>query len=113
MGLNLRARHYWSKLINKEFYTLNEGGELKSNSTFNGDLDRNFNAFNVDMVYVWRFSPGSEFSFSWKNAALTSNHFSQTRYLQNLDETIQAPQNNNLSLKILYYFDYLKLKKHT
>jgi len=113
MGLNLRARHYWSKLINKEFYTLNEGGELESNTTFNGDLDRNFNAFNVDMVYVWRFSPGSEFSFSWKNAALMSNRFSQTRYLENLDETIQAPQNNNLSLKILYYLDYLKLKKHT
>jgi hypothetical protein len=111
MGLNLRARHYWSKLINKEFYTLNEDGRLAANPTFNESLDRNFNAFNVDMVYVWRFAPGSEFSFSWKNAALTSNNLSQTRYFKNFDQTIQSPQNNNFSLKILYYLDYLQLRK--
>jgi len=113
MGLNLRARHYWSKSINKEFYTLNEDGRLIANPTFNESLDRNFNAFNVDMVYVWRFAPGSEFSFSWKNAALTSNNFSDTKYFKNFDQTIQSPQNNNFSLKILYYLDYLQLRRKT
>ncbi|MDA9555714.1 carbohydrate binding family 9 domain-containing protein [Pelobium sp.] len=111
MGLNLRARHYWSKLINKQFYTLNADGRLDENNAFSNSLDRNFNAFNIDMVYLWRFAPGSEFSVAWKDASLVSDANSQARYFRNLDQTIGAPQNNNFSIKILYYLDYLQLRK--
>lgn len=111
MGLNLRTRHYWSELTNKQFYILNAEGGLNPNTTFNNAADRNFNAFNVDMVYLWRFAPGSEFSLAWKDASLLSNNNSQINYFNNLDRTLSAPQNNNFSIKILYYLDYLQLKK--
>ena len=111
MGLNLRTRHYWSELTNKQFYILDIEGGLNPNTTFKNAADRNFNAFNVDMVYLWRFAPGSEFSVAWKDASLLSNNDSQINYFNNLDRTLNAPQNNNFSLKILYYLDYLQLKR--
>lgn len=111
MGFNLRVRHYWSKLINKAFYTLQQDGNLMPNAEFSKNLDQNFNAFNVDMIYIWRFAPGSELSFAWKNAALTFDNHSQNQYFKNLDYTLNAPQNNNFSIKILYYLDYLQLRK--
>lgn len=111
MGLNFRTRHYWSELTNKQFYILDNNGGLNPNTNFSNAADRNFNAFNVDMVYLWRFAPGSEFSLAWKDASLLSNNNSQINYFNNLDRTLNAPQNNNFSIKILYYFDYLQLKK--
>lgn len=111
MGLNLRARHYWSELTNKQFYTLNSEGALDQNTTFNNAADRNFNAFNIDMVYLWRFAPGSEFSLAWKDASLLFNSNSQIKYFDNLDRTLSGPQNNNFSIKILYYLDYLQLTR--
>ena len=111
MGLNLRTRHYWSELTNKQFYILDIEGGLNPNTTFKNAADKNFNAFNVDMVYLWRFAPGSEFSLAWKDASLLSNNNSQINYFNNLDRTLNAPQNNNFSLKILYYLDYLQLKR--
>jgi hypothetical protein len=35
----------------------------------------------------------------------------QFRYFKNFGRTIDAPQNNNLSLKIIYFLDYLDFKK--
>jgi len=32
-------------------------------------------------------------------------------YFKNFDNTISSPQNNNLSIKIIYYLDYLDFKK--
>lgn len=110
MGLNLTARHYWSKLINKEFYTLNADGTLASNASFNKPSDRNFNAFNIDMVYIWRFAPGSELSAVWKDSTPIVPYVNSVNYFKNLNQTINSPQNNNFSIKILYYLDYLQLR---
>ncbi len=110
MGVTTRVRHYWSKLVSKEYYSIDENKNL---FTYNNPLnaDRNFNAFNVDFIYVWRFAPGSEFSFSWKDAGFYDGLIGSENYGRNLRNTINGPQNNNLSLKILYYLDYLQLKK--
>jgi Domain of unknown function (DUF5916) len=32
-------------------------------------------------------------------------------YFKNFGNTIEANQNNNLSLKVIYFLDYLQLKK--
>lgn len=111
MGLNLTARHYWSKLINKQFYTLNADGTLAENTTYNTPSDRSFNAFNVDMVYIWRFAPGSELSVVWKDATPIVPYVESNNYFRNFRETISSAQNNSFSIKILYYLDYLQLKR--
>lgn len=113
MGLNLRLRHYWSKLNNKKFFNLATDGAVTdlTSTNFDHNRDQNVNIWNVDMVYVWQFTPGSELSLAWKNSTFNSNFGPAYNYFRNLDYTFNQPQNNNFSLKILYYVDYQALRK--
>jgi hypothetical protein len=70
----------------------------------------NFNTFNVDMVFSWWFAPGSEVSLVWKNAIASDGTDYIPNYLGNLNQTLQSPQNNSISIKVLYYLDVLNLK---
>jgi len=112
MGINLRVRHYWSDRRNKDFYALNSDGGL---SAYAGpalqNVDRNYNVFNIDLVYIWQFAPGSELSITYKDAAETSEQYYTKRYGRNFDQILSGPQNNSLSIKVLYYVDYLNLKR--
>lgn len=111
MYITLRVRHYWSKVSNLEFFTLGKEGQLVNNNQFVQPLNQNYNAFNVDMVYSWRFAPGSEINIVWKNAIGTFDREVVTNYFKNVNNTLGAPQNNSLSFKILYFLDYLQLQK--
>ncbi|UCC39266.1 MAG: carbohydrate binding family 9 domain-containing protein [Candidatus Aminicenantes bacterium] len=109
-SLNFRLRHYWSKANYDSFYELNENGRL-SPLDYMADNDINYNAFNIDMIFRWNFAPGSEMLLNWKNSINTSDDRLDVPYCENLKNTLDAPQVNSLSIKILYYFDYLDLKK--
>ena len=111
MGITLRVRHYYSSVYNKEFFTLQQDGLLKPNSSFNQNVDQNANFFNVDMVYTWQFAPGSFINVVWKNAVFDYTDIVEESYIKNLGNTIEADQNNNISLKVIYFLDYLQLKK--
>ncbi|HAO50537.1 MAG TPA: hypothetical protein DCR35_15285 [Runella sp.] len=111
MWLTCRARHYSSVVSNKEFFTLQNDGSLKPRAALSNPLNRNVNYFNVDMVYTWQFAPGSFFNAVWKNATFHSSNLVDERYFDNLQNTLQADQNNNISVKVIYFLDYLQLKK--
>jgi len=112
MGITVVLRHYWSDRRNKEFYLLKPDGNL---TAYQGPAltgtDRNYNVFNIDLIYTWQFAPGSTLSVSYKDAAETYDTFYTERYNKNLNGILSAPQNNSLSVKVLYYVDYLDLKK--
>jgi len=110
MGLTFRARHYASVVNNKEFFGLNTDGTLSPKSGITQNLNRNVNYFNIDMVYTWQFAPGSFMNVVWKNATYFGSNLLADNYFENLENTLQADQNNNLSLKVIYFFDYLQLK---
>ncbi len=112
MGIMVRARHYWSNRKNKAFYFLRDDGELQSHdgAEFNG-THTNYNVFNIDFNYSWRFAPGSELSIAYKNLSEDMEIENRLGYFRNFDRIIGLPQNNNFSLKILYYLDYLQLRK--
>ncbi|WP_199563254.1 DUF5916 domain-containing protein [Runella aurantiaca] len=111
MGLTFRARHYASTVNNKEFFALQIDGALTPRAKLSDPLNRNVNYFNVDMVYTWQFAPGSFLNVVWKNATFHGSNVADERYFDNLQNTLQADQNNNLSLKVIYFLDYLQLKK--
>ena len=111
MVFTLRTRHYWSKVTYKEFFTLLQDGRLEKNTVFSGNANQNYNIFTVDAVYTWQFAPGSFMNVVWKNNVETFDQIIDNRYFKNFDNTISAPQNNNLSVKIIYFLDYLDLKK--
>lgn len=117
MGFTVTGRHYWSYADYTDFYNLGNDGKLYPSSyntidaNGNSSDDINFNAFNIDFVYTWFFAPGSEINVVWKNAIYQFGTLLPQTYSENLDLTFSAPQSNNFSIKILYYLDYLYLKK--
>ncbi len=112
MGIMVRGRHYWSNRNNKAFYLLRDDGELESHdgAEFKG-THTNYNVFNIDLVYSWRFAPGSDLSVAYKNISEDMETENRLGYLQNFDRITGLPQNNNVSVKVLYYLDYLQLLK--
>ncbi|MBS1653226.1 MAG: carbohydrate binding family 9 domain-containing protein [Bacteroidetes bacterium] len=111
MSINTNIRHYWIRVVYQEFFTLLPDGGLEKNSWYNVNQDKNQNYFNVDMVYTWQFAPGSFLTIVWKNAVDESNKYSTDGYLKNLHTTLHSDADNNLSVKVIYFLDYLKLKK--
>ena len=112
MGINLRARHYWSDRRNSAFYSLNSTGGL---SDYTGPAltgaDKNYNVFNIDLIYTWQFAPGSELSITYKDISESNDNFYTKGYRSNINNILSGPQNNSLSVKMLYYIDYLDIRK--
>ncbi len=110
MGVNFRARHYWSKVVYDQFYNLLGDGRLET-IAFQEGRDFNFNVFNIDFVYSWQFAPGSFFNLVWKNSIGASDSHGEYNYMMNLKNTIESPAYNSLIVKMIYYLDYQRLKE--
>jgi hypothetical protein len=109
--LSFRLRHYWSRAdYDNNYYFLGSDGLLDP-GTYDGNPDYNYNAFNIDMGYTWRFAPGSEMSLVWKNAVYSGSDIIMYDFVENLMDVFDSPALNSLSLKILYYLDYQSLRK--
>ena len=111
MNLTTRIRHYWSKVDYNQLYSLQDNGHLTEVSGNPDDANQNYNIFNVDAVFTWQFAPGSFVNVVWKNAAEDFNRISNEGYFKNFNNTMNSDDNNNLSLKVIYFLDYLQLKK--
>lgn len=110
MNVSFRARYYWSKVNWVQYYELQEDGSLGS-TDYTGNNDINFNVFNIDAVYAWEFSPGSYLNVIWKNNILQSDDAGSDNYFTNCSKTFDTPETNGISVKLIYYLDYLSLKK--
>jgi hypothetical protein len=110
ISMNIRGRHYWSGAENKDFYLLRQDGTLSLDPSYSENQDQNYNAFTIDMTFRWVFAPGSELALAWKDAAYTSTNEVEKNYLNNLQDSWLS-QSNSISLKVLYYIDYNKLKR--
>ncbi|MBA2611975.1 MAG: carbohydrate binding family 9 domain-containing protein [Bacteroidetes bacterium] len=111
MSLSFRLRHYWSKAKYSAYYQLGDDGYLNPYTNYPTDHNVNFNAFNIDMVYYWQFAPGSELNVVWKNSVLKRENTVNNDYYDNFRGSFNTAQNNMISVKVLYYIDYLYLKK--
>ena len=117
MFLSMRVRHYWDKVEYNNFGTLQSDGYL-SPVVFDGNdengesiFNRNVNIFNLDFNYNWRFAPGSDINLNWKNQIFTSDQLYNEDYFQNFSGLFDANQANSFSVKLIYFLDYLYLKR--
>jgi hypothetical protein len=114
MGLTLSTRHNWSKVNPQQFYELDAYGKLQTPTRpFTKNVNYNFNYLSVDLVYNWQFAQGSFLSVVWKDIAIKdeySGNFEQ-KYFKNLSNTINGDQFNSLSVKVIYFLDYITLKR--
>jgi len=117
MGLSLRARHYWSKVDPKQIYELDHNGDLQTPATpFTGNVNQNYNFLSVDMVYTWQFAQGSFVNIVWKSIGENYYDHFEKNYYHNFEKTVEGngynnlTQFNSLSLKVIYFIDYLTVK---
>lgn len=110
MNLNFRLRHYWSRVSYDDILVLLDDGELGA-TDYDENHDINFNVFNIDCVFRWRFAPGSDIFVVWKNSILESGDLLINSFGQNLQNTFQSPQTNSISLRILYFLDFARFRK--
>ncbi|RME05785.1 MAG: hypothetical protein D6816_08505, partial [Bacteroidetes bacterium] len=113
MSFSLRVRHYWSKAEYESFHLLAESGSLAP-TDYNEFSDSSFDAFTVDAVYRWRFAPGSDIFIVWKNNTSSFDYEEDQviyNYRKGLSRLTDFPQNNSLSVKVIYFLDYLYFKK--
>ena len=118
MGINLRTRHYWSKVAYRELYVLDGDGGMAA-TDHEGDYNNSFNAFTVDCGYTWEFTPGSMLSFFWRNniflyqdnEATEYDLIDEKSYFNNISDTFDAPQLNSFSLRLLYFLDARRVFK--
>lgn len=112
MGITFRARHYFSKVKPVEFYQLGTDGYLKTpTNPFTGNVNQNYNYFTVDMVYTWQFAQGSFIYVVWKDISESFSRNFESNYISNLGKTLENPQSNSLSVRVIYFLDYLTAKK--
>lgn len=113
MNTTIRLRHNWTHVNHLSFYKLQPDGYWYD-IPFQPNRNRNFNAFNIDMFYTWDFKWGSRLTFAWKNALggnVSLDPYNNTSMLKNFRNSITSPHSNEVSLKIVYFIDYLDLKK--
>ncbi len=116
-GITFRLRHYRTSLSYDNFSLLQEDGTL-SPINFDGFdqsgksvYNTNYNAFTIDFVYKWVFLPGSELSLVWKNSIFSQDASIEANYFNNLENLFDNAAANSLSLKVIYWLDYLNIFK--
>ncbi len=110
MSFNLEGRHYWASVAFDQFWKIGPNGGLLS-TDFNEFSDINFNAFTIDSFFRWRFAPGSDIFFIWKNNRFSDDNIPIPTFRKNWDLLKNNPSRNSFSLKVIYYLDYLSLAK--
>ena len=113
-AIALRFRNYWGTADYNDnlFFLLNQNGTL---SQFDYDTseynpNRNFNIWNIDLSFRWRFAPGSEVSFLYRNQIFNEDELSNINYGESLDNLFQQTAQHTFSIRLTYFIDYNNLK---
>lgn len=114
-AISLSFRNFWSSATFSEdnfSRLLNSGGlePVAYEVTENNDPDANFNIWNLDLSYQWRFAPGSEMILLYRNSIFKQDNLSALAYTESLENLFNQPARHNLSLRIVYYLDYNNIK---
>ncbi len=111
LSLTVWGRHY-SYAGDYDYYLrLNDAGQLQKWENYSGAKGFYFNTFNLETAFQWEFSPGSLLSLVWKNEAFSEDDSHSLPFFDALSNTFSASQKNTLSLRMVYYLDYLYLRK--
>lgn len=109
MTFNLSTRYYWSYAENREFFNLTPDGYLTP-TTYDGDMNSNFNTWNLDFSYSWWFAPGSQISVLYRNDSNTFVREINTDIGNNFRGLFQDNLNHVFSVSIRYFIDYNQAK---
>jgi len=113
-AINLSLRNYWStaSYADNKFFSLNTNGSLTDYTydTTTNNHNTNFNIWNVDVTYNWRFAPGSEAVLLYRNQIFNQDEYAEQNFSESFDTLFKQPIRHNFSLKVVYYLDYNNIK---
>jgi len=110
-----RFRHYWSTVYYNSYHTLLVDGTI-ADLDYGQKHDANYNIFNMELNYRWRFAPGSDLFIVLKSNIFGFNSddaidFRELIYLTGIEELRSNPQDNSLSVRAVYFLDYHRTKQ--
>ena len=109
-SLSVSFRYNWSPVNYQDnYFKLQDSGYLIPDS-YTSNNDVNFNSWNFDLRYVWQFTRGSELVILYRNSIFNSDNLSKLSFSDNLNNLFDEPLQQNLSIRLVYYLDYNKLK---
>lgn len=114
MYIDFRGRLYWDRVDYNLLETLNRASELSPldyqlTATEENRINNTTSFFNIDFFYRWRFAPGSDLIFNWKNA-LNHRFNNDLAYFSSIGELTDGFRGNQLSIQLIYFLDYNSLK---
>ncbi len=71
----------------------------------------NFNIWNLDLSYNWRFAPGSAATFQYRNQIYSNDDQSLISYTESLNNLFGKDIGHQFSIRINYFLDYNRFKK--
>lgn len=117
MNLSFRARHFWNKIKNTNFYDVALDGNWTERFDYQpNNYNFNYNAFNLDVFFTWDFRLGSRIILGWKNwlgrdYEFYINENKYPGYLENARQMFSTPHGNELTLRFIYFLDSQQFRK--
>ncbi|MEY4903684.1 MAG: hypothetical protein RLZZ292_1499 [Bacteroidota bacterium] len=118
LSFSLRTRHYLSSACYQyDFKSLERDGSLiptrylgreKADNLNTALHNKSYNSFNMDLVGTWRFAPGSDLFFIWKNTIFHEKNATNLDWEGASRQLFEQEKHNNFSLKAVFYLDYSK-----
>ena len=114
IDFSMKLRYHIDQVEILDFNRIDNEGylvktEIENNNT--EDYNINYSTWTADIGLNWWFAPGSQISLVWKNGVDNQTNSVNYNWLDNVEESFNLQQQNSLSLKVVYYLDYLYLKK--
>ena len=115
IDFSFKLRYHIDQVENLEYQRLQNNGYLKPIDDLNipqgTTNERNYSRWTSDIGLSWWFAPGSQLSLVWKNGIDNDTDVLKRNWFDNVNDSFSLSQENSLSLKVVYYLDYLYLKK--
>ena len=114
INLSFKLRFHIDQVQNLKFQSLNNKGYLTPSSFENkkeSEYNINYSTWTSDITLNWRFAAGSQLSLVWKNAIDNEDNILTNHWVDNVEESFNLAQQNSVSLKVIYYLDYIYLRK--
>lgn len=110
IDLSFKLRYHFDQVENTQFKNLTKEGYLKD-SFFYDNENINYTIWTANLQCNWWFAPGSQISLVWNQTISNYDQLMRNHWTENVEHSFSLPQENSLSMKIIYYLDYLYLRK--
>lgn len=107
-AVSISFRNNWSRAdFASDYFILEKTGYVEpTNETPSSEPDTDFNIWNLDLSYRWRFAAGSEATLLYRNSIFNSEDNAGQNYFNSTEDLFQQDLGHLISLRIVYFLDF-------